>query len=178
MQINLTSMVIMWGMQIDKDQAVFRQCLDVSSRSVAWNSQVHLIKFCINFPSAKQIFTGTFLLPGMTTTAGTTAAVKMHAMSSPSPSPSSPWAWANSSSRSLLQRLALPQQTHSQLTPAAASFLCPSAWAYALIMTRAGCIFTTPTPWGAFTRGRWIVREQCIRLLASWAAARFSWKSS
>lgn len=34
------------------------------------------------------------------------------------------------------------------------------------------------TPWGAFTRGRWIVREQCIQLSVSWAAARFNWRSS
>lgn len=118
-----------------------------------------------------------FLSPDMTMIVGMTAAARTRATTSPSHSPSSPWAWANSSSPRLPPPRPPPQQTHSPVTLATACFPCHSAWAYVSIMTRAGCIFTTPTPWGAFTRGRWIAREQCIRLSASWAAARFNWKS-
>lgn len=109
---------------------------------------------------------------------GMTAAVRTHAMSSPSPSPSSLWAWANSSSPSLRHLPLFPQQLHRPVTLETVCFLCHNAWVYASIMTHAGCIFMTPTPWGAFMRGRWIVQEQCIQLLASWAVARFNWKSS
>lgn len=117
-------------------------------------------------------------LPGMTTTVGMTAAVRTRAMSSPSPSPSSPWAWASSSSPKHLNPPRLPQQPYPlPVTLATACSPCHSAWVYALIMTRAGCTFMTLTLWGAFTRGRWIVQEQCIQLLVSWAAARFNWKS-
>lgn len=116
----------------------------------------------------------------MTMTAGMTAAVKTHAMSSLSPSPSSLWAWANSSSPRLLHPPPLPQQMHPPHLPtlATACFPCHSAWAYVSITTHAGCSSTTLTPWGAFMRGRWTVQERCIRLLASWAVARFNWRSS
>ncbi len=120
------------------------------------------------------------LLPDTTMTVGMTAAARTHATMSPSPSPSSLWAWANSSSPRLPPPPPLlPQQAHLRPpTPATACFPCRSAWAYVSIMTRAGCIFTTPTPWGAFTRGRWIVQGRCIQRSVSWAVARFSWKSS
>lgn len=118
------------------------------------------------------------ILPGMTMIVGMTAAARTRATSSPSPSPSSPWAWASSSSPRLLNPPRLPQQPYPlPATPATACFPCHSAWVYASIMTRAGCTFMMLTRWGAFMRGRWIVQEQCILLLVSWAAARFSWRS-
>lgn len=118
------------------------------------------------------------LLPGMIMIVGMTVAAKTHATSSPSPSPSSQWVWANSSSPRLRHPPLFPQQLHRPVTLETAYFLCHNAWGYASIMRHAGCIFMTQTPWGAFMRGRWIVREQCIQLLASWVAARFNWKSS
>lgn len=119
------------------------------------------------------------LPPGTTTTVDTTAAARTRATSSPSPSPSSPSAWVKSSSRKRRRSPPFLQQTHPHLvTTETGCSPCPSAWASVWITTPAGCIFTTPTPWGAFMRGRWIVREPCIQRLASWAAARFNWKIS
>lgn len=117
-------------------------------------------------------------LPGMIMTVGMTAAVKMHAMSSPSPSPSSQWVWANSSFPRLRHPPPFPQQLHQLVILEIVYFLCHNAWVYASIMRHAGCIFMMQTPWGAFMRGRWIVREQCIQLSASWAVVGFNWKSS
>lgn len=115
----------------------------------------------------------------MTTTAATTVAVRTRAMSSPSPSPSSLSAWASSSSPRPLHPLPFPRRPLPQpVTPATAYFPCRSGWVFAWITTRAGYTFTTQTPWGAFTRGRWIVQERCTRPLASWAVARFNWRSS
>ena len=135
----------------------------------------HLIQTVTKYPTL-------FLLPpGTTMIVGMTAAVRTHATSSPSPSPFLPWAWANSSSPRLPHHRPLPflQQMHPHLaTLATACFPCRSAWVFVLITTHAGCIFTTPTPWGAFMRGRWIVQERCTQLSASWAAAKFNWKSS
>lgn len=126
--------------------------------------------FCLDFSCS--------LSAGMTMTVDTTAAARTRAMSSPNPSPSSPWAWANSSSPRHLPPPPFPARTQHLATQGIACCPCRSALACAWITTPSECISTTPTPCGAFTRGRWTVREPCIRLLASWAVGRFSWRSS
>lgn len=107
-----------------------------------------------------------------------TVAVRTPATSSASPSPSSLWAWASSSSPKLRRppQFAQPPRPRAA-TPGTACCPCRSAWACAWITTPAGCTFTTPTPCGAFMRGRWIVLEPCTQRLVSWGAAKFSWRS-
>lgn len=118
------------------------------------------------------------LSPGMTMTADMTVAVRMHATSSPSPSHLSPWAWVKSLSPRPLLPPPFPMQMCHPATQATACFPCRNAWAYAWTMMHIGCIFTTPTPWGAFLRGRSTVPERCFQPLVSWAVERSSWRSS
>lgn len=113
--------------------------------------------------------------PGSTTTAATTAAAKMRATTSRNPSPSSLWAWASSSSPRRCPRLQAPQPP--RVTQATGRCPCLSVWACASITTPAACISTTPTICAVSTRGKWTARGSCTRRLASWAAARSSWRS-